>query len=118
MRKFSPVGGASLIARLPYSLIMGSGEKAGHPGCASPGHAMLIDATGTQGQGSGVVGAIRDAAAATGTKFQYLLATAQVESGLNPNAMASSSSARGLFQFIDQTWLTTLKEAGRALGYG
>jgi len=30
----------------------------------------------------------------------------------------ASSSAKGLFQFIDQTWLTTLKEAGPALGYG
>jgi hypothetical protein len=65
-----------------------------------------------------VVGAIRTAARATGTNFQYLLATAQVESGLDPNAAVSSSSAKGLFQFIDQTWLTTLKEAGPALGYG
>ena len=31
---------------------------------------------------------------------------------------SSSSSAKGLFQFIDQTWLTTLKESGPALGYG
>jgi hypothetical protein len=30
----------------------------------------------------------------------------------------SSSSAKGLFQFIDQTWLITLKESGPALGYG
>src|SRR5471032_2645222 len=29
-----------------------------------------------------------------------------------------SSSARGLFQFIDQTWLGTVKEAGAQLGYG
>lgn len=79
---------------------------------------MLIQGNGIQGLVSGVVGAIRDAAVATGTNFQYLLATAQVESGLNPHAAAPGSSARGLFQFIDQTWLTTLKEAGPALGYG
>jgi hypothetical protein len=79
---------------------------------------MLIQPTATQPNGSSVVGAIRDAAAATGTSFQYLLATAQVESGLNPKAAASGSSARGLFQFIDQTWLTTVKESGTALGYG
>ena len=54
----------------------------------------------------------------TGADFKYLLATAQVESNLNPNAQASTSSARGLFQFIEQTWLTTLKEQGAALGYG
>jgi hypothetical protein len=77
---------------------------------------MFVDSTGTQG--AAVIGAIRNAARATGTDFQYLLATAQVESGLNPTASVSSSSARGLFQFIDQTWLSTLKQAGPALGYG
>jgi hypothetical protein len=79
---------------------------------------MLIQGSGTQASRTGVVGAIRDAANATGTNFQYLLATAQVESGLNPQASAAGSSARGLFQFIDQTWLTTLKESGASLGYG
>jgi hypothetical protein len=54
----------------------------------------------------------------TGADFKYLLATAQVESNLNPNAQVSTSSAKGLFQFIEQTWLTTLKEQGAALGYG
>jgi transglycosylase-like protein with SLT domain len=78
---------------------------------------MVVASTGTQGGGSAVVGAIRNAARATGANFQYLLATAQVESGLNPTAAETSSSARGLFQFIEQTWLTTLKEAGPALGY-
>src|SRR5262249_8966600 len=77
---------------------------------------MFVDSTGTQG--AAVIGAIRNAARATGANFQYLLATAQVESGLNPTASVSSSSARGLFQFIDQTWLSTLKHAGPALGYG
>ena len=77
---------------------------------------MFVDSTGNQR--AAVVGAIRNAAQATGANFQYLLATAQVESGLNPNASVSGTSAKGLFQFIDQTWLTTLKEAGAALGYG
>jgi hypothetical protein len=78
---------------------------------------MVIQASGVHASGQAVVGAIRNAAAATGTNFEYLLATAQVESGLNPKAAASSSSARGLFQFIDQTWLTTVKESGAAFGY-
>lgn len=77
---------------------------------------MFVDSTGTQG--AAVIGAIRNAARQTGADFQYLLATAQVESGLNPTASVSSSSAKGLFQFIDQTWLTILKESGPALGYG
>ena len=52
---------------------------------------MVIDSPVTPGAGSAVVGAIRTAARATGTNFQYLLATAQVESGLDPNATVSSS---------------------------
>jgi hypothetical protein len=78
---------------------------------------MLVDATGTN-SASNVAGAIRQAARLTGTSFDYLLATAQVESGLNPQAQAATSSARGLFQFIEQTWLATLKTAGPNLGYG
>ena len=78
---------------------------------------MLVDPSNSAA-GSAVTGAIRQASQATGTSFNYLLATAQVESGLNPQAGASTSSARGLFQFIEQTWLATMKQAGRALGYG
>ena len=78
---------------------------------------MLVD-PGTLGAGSTVAGAIRQASQATGTSFSYLLATAQVESGLDPRAGASTSSARGLFQFVEQTWLGTIKQSGAALGYG
>jgi Transglycosylase SLT domain len=78
---------------------------------------MLVDSSNSA-SGSAVTGAIRQASQATGTSFNYLLATAQVESGLNPQAGASTSSARGLFQFIDTTWLATMKQYGAALGYG
>ncbi len=79
---------------------------------------MLVENANKVAPGPGVTGAIRDAAQATGTSFDYLLTTARVESGLDPNAGASTSSARGLFQFIEQTWLATLKAVGSALGYG
>ena len=65
-----------------------------------------------------IAGAIKQAAGTTGTSFEYLLATAKMESNFNPTAGASTSSARGLYQFIDQTWLGTVKEAGAQLGYG
>jgi Transglycosylase SLT domain len=65
-----------------------------------------------------IAGAIKQAANTTGTSFEYLLATAKMESNFNPKAAASTSSARGLYQFIDQTWLGTVKEAGAQLGYG
>ena len=65
-----------------------------------------------------IAGSIRQAASTTGASFEYLLATAKMESNFNPKAAATTSSARGLFQFIDQTWLGTVKEAGAHLGYG
>jgi hypothetical protein len=75
---------------------------------------MIVDPSGAP---QAVTGAIRQAARMTGADFKYLLATAQVESNLNPTAKASTSSAHGLFQFIEQTWLGMLKERGPALGY-
>ena len=49
--------------------------------------------------------------------FDYLLQTAMRESSLNPEAKAPSSSAVGLFQFLESTWLQTMKEQGPRLGY-
>lgn len=62
--------------------------------------------------------AITQAAQRTGVDFDYLMAQARIESGLNPRAQAPTSSASGLYQFIDQTWLATLDRHGEALGYG
>src|SRR6202789_2871889 len=79
------------------------------------------NATATQGvdpSRARIAGAIRQAASTTGTSFEYLLTTAKMESDFNPTAGASTSSAHGLYQFIDQTWLSTVKEAGSQLGYG
>jgi len=67
---------------------------------------------------SQITSAIRQAAQAVGTSFSYLLATAKVESNFDPKATSKTSSAQGLFQFIEQTWLTTMKQSGPALGYG
>lgn len=62
--------------------------------------------------------AIGRAAERTGADFTYLLNQAKSESGLNPYAKASTSSAAGLYQFIDQSWLGVLKQHGAEHGYG
>src|SRR6187402_2891215 len=67
---------------------------------------------------STVVAALKSAAAATGSDFHYLLGTAMRESSLKPTAQSSTSSAAGLFQFIDQTWLGLVKEHGGQHGLG
>jgi transglycosylase-like protein with SLT domain len=61
--------------------------------------------------------AIKRAADATGASFEYLLATAKAESRLNSQATSTTSSARGLYQFIDQTWLAMMKQSGASLGF-
>jgi len=61
--------------------------------------------------------AIQRASQATGVDFSFLMKTAHRESGMNPSAKAGTSSAAGLFQFVEQTWLSTLKQHGAKYGY-
>jgi hypothetical protein len=64
-----------------------------------------------------VEAAIQRASTATGVDFSFLLGTARRESAFDPGAHAKTSSAAGLFQFVDQTWLSTLKQHGSKYGY-
>ena len=66
----------------------------------------------------GVEAAIRRASAAVGVDYDFMVKTARRESAMNPNARAPTSSASGLFQFIEQTWLATVKQNGAKHGYG
>lgn len=71
--------------------------------------------------GAGVAGrrqAISAAAIRNGVSPLYLLAVARAESGLSTYARTPASSAAGLFQFVDQTWLRTLRRYGAGLGLG
>lgn len=63
-----------------------------------------------------VVSAIKEGADKTGVGFDYLLKTAQRESALAPDAKARTSSATGLFQFIEQTWLSMMRQEGPKQG--
>jgi hypothetical protein len=62
--------------------------------------------------------AIAVASNRTGIDFNYLLGQAHVESGLRTDARARTSSATGLYQFIDQSWLGVIKEHGAEHGMG
>jgi hypothetical protein len=72
---------------------------------------------GQIGNISSIEAAVRRASATTGVDFGFLMRTAQRESGMSAGAHASTSSAAGLFQFVEQTWLSTLKRHGAAHGY-
>ena len=60
--------------------------------------------------------AIAYASSKTGVDFSYLLGQAKLESGLNASARASTSSASGLYQFIDQSWLSVVRKHGAEHG--
>jgi len=79
---------------------------------------MLAEATTATANRSDVIAALKQASAATGSNFDYLLGTAMRESSLKPSAQASTSSAAGLFQFTQQTWLGMIKQHGAAHGLG
>ena len=65
-----------------------------------------------------IVTAIVKASAATGADFEFLLKTAALESSFNQNTEAKTSSAVGLFQFIEHTWLYMIREFGPEVGLG
>jgi hypothetical protein len=61
---------------------------------------------------------LQSAADATGADFDYLLQTAARESNFDPNAQARTSSAAGMFQFIEQTWFAMMSRHGEQHGQG
>lgn len=71
----------------------------------------LIDKAGAK-----VAAAIQNAAAKTGVDFSYLMQQAQIESSFRTDVKACSSSATGLYQFIDSTWLSMVNKYGDKYG--
>lgn len=68
--------------------------------------------------GAKITGAIQSASAKTGVGFNYLLQQANVESSFKTDAKAKGSSATGLYQFIDSTWISMIKDNGAKYGLG
>jgi len=56
---------------------------------------------------------IRTASKKVGVEESIMLAMAKQESGFNPNAKASTSSAAGLYQFLTKTWAGMVKTYGK-----
>lgn len=65
-----------------------------------------------------VASAIQKASASTGVNFAYLVAQAGQESSFQPDAKAGTSSARGLYQFVNSTWLKLVHDKGAQYGLG
>jgi len=65
-----------------------------------------------------VIKAVQKASSRTGVDFAFLMEKASTESNFNPAAKSKSSSARGLFQFLEETWLRVVKKHGDKYGLG
>ncbi|TXH38143.1 MAG: lytic transglycosylase domain-containing protein [Rhodospirillaceae bacterium] len=65
-----------------------------------------------------VVASIKQASVSTGVDFSFLMAQAARESSFDPNAKAKTSTAHGLYQFVEQTWMSVFKDHGAEYGYG
>ena len=65
-----------------------------------------------------VVQGIRQASQETHVDFGYLMAEAAQESGFQADAKATTSSATGLYQFTDTTWLDMVRQHGAQHGIG
>lgn len=62
--------------------------------------------------------AILNASRRTGMDYTALMAIAAQESAFRPHATATTSTATGLYQFLNQTWLEQMKQHGARHGYG
>jgi hypothetical protein len=62
--------------------------------------------------------AIQKASTKTGVDFAYLMEQAAAESSFNAHAEAKTSSATGLYQFIESTWMNMVKQYGHKHGLG
>jgi hypothetical protein len=65
-----------------------------------------------------VITAIENAAITTGAEFEYLLKTAALESSFIEDLEAKTSSAAGLYQFVERTWLIMMYTHGADAGLG
>ncbi len=63
-----------------------------------------------------VLHAIEHASTKTGVDFAYMLQQAKAESSFDADAKAKTSSASGLYQFIERTWLSMIDKHGAKHG--
>jgi hypothetical protein len=71
----------------------------------------------SQGQDSAVIKSLYRASLKTGVDFDLLLMKALLESDLGRFNVAARSTARGVFQYIEPTWLILINRYGDKIGH-
>lgn len=99
------------LRALPSTVKAHIGESGAAPGDAAPALAAAAKPMAPE-----VRAAIDEASKATGVPADYLVNLAGRESSFDPNAKAATSSAGGLFQFVDATWRDMLRKYGAKYG--
>jgi hypothetical protein len=89
-------------------------------GSSAPSATLSATSKGSKGSGGGklampdstIKDIITQAADRVGVDKGIMMAMAKQESSFNPNAAAKTSSAKGLYQFLDGTWADMVKKYG------
>lgn len=76
----------------------------------------ITNSVQTQGVNPDVYNAIKSASIKTGVSFDYLLDQARTESNFQPEIKSKTSSATGLYQFINATWMGMVEKHGDKYG--
>jgi len=76
----------------------------------------LSSALEAEGYDPAIISAIYKASLRHGTDFETMIIKAKIESDIGKNVISANSSARGVFQYIDKTWLTLIERFGEQLG--
>lgn len=71
-----------------------------------------------QRAGPELTATIQKASLKTGVDFSYMMEKAAAESNFDTDAQAKTSSARGMYQFIESTWLQMVNRYGDRNGLG
>ncbi|HXY59784.1 MAG TPA: transglycosylase SLT domain-containing protein [Methylocystis sp.] len=79
-----------------------------------PGHILFGAAQQVR---ASIVERVVSAAKTAGADPALMMSIADKESNFSPSVKASTSSASGLFQFIDTTWLRVVREFGERYGH-
>lgn len=97
----------------PSAPTPGTGQSpAGNPNAPGAPGSCPFGVANTKPISTIVFNAIKNAVSVSGVDGGTMFAFGDIESSFNPNASASTSSAKGLFQFTDATWNAQIAKWG------
>ena len=103
----------ALLERGPQASYEPEGAQPGVPQGGGQYTSYKTPATTDRGD---MVGVVESVARAEGIDPSMLVAMGLMESGLNPSAVPAKGTAKGMFQFINETWGDMMKKHGNRLG--